>query len=458
MPSVAIEISDREVRCLWFDSKRGIKLKNLTETNCDRIPIPTGVIRQGIIQDTDALAKVLMLARQARGAKTGTRVFLALPWAVGMIRTYRLPWFSPRQRAQALHYVIEEDMPIPEGNLAYAYRIVAEKKQDFLEVLAGAVRRTTLDGYVLSFEQAGFELERVDLAVTALAGFLPLQEGEDVLCLYPQESGLDIALFQGLKPTAVRNIAGGDAQGVLAEFERMLLYRAAQHPEFNLKRVWCFGREDSGTVGGILEHLGPSVIKERVPIEAKQSAAAFRFAPAAFAMVWQVSKRQQGLNLWPLVVQRRRQRKLRLGGGLAVLTLYIMGSLIWLPLQSKVGELEREISRLRVDGTKRLEKINRETALLKRWNEIQGTSLKVGKLLAQIEAQVFPGIALESLEIKQGLLYLRASAREAQQVEALMRQLSELGWERPALAAYMQEGNKDIVFSLTARRAGATAP
>lgn len=458
MVVVAFEISDREARCLWFEHKWGSGLNDLSETGFNRIPIPTGVILQGVIQDVDALSAVLEKARLARKARVGTRVFLALPWALGIIRTHQLPWFPPRRRVQALHYVIEEDTPIPEGNVAYAYQIVAEKKRSFLEVMAGAVRRSTLDGYVSAFKQAGFQLERVELAVTALTGLLPLHEGEDGLCLYPDKQGVSLALFHGLKPTVVRTFAGGSVRGAYVEFERLLLYLTAQHPEFSLSRVWCLGMDQSGEVDEILGHIGPTIPREEVPLVQVKAEAAFRFAPVAFALAWQVLKRQQGMNLWPVAVVSRWKRRQKLGIGLALSAGVLLGSLVWLPWQKEVSALEGETARLRLDGAKHAVERNRETALLGRWHEIGKTSVKAGELLAQVEAQWVPGIALESLELKQGLLYLRASAREANQVEGQLRELSRLGWEKPTLTAYSQEGNSDILFALTARRSRGKAP
>lgn len=456
MVVVAIEFSDREARCLWLEHKWGSGLNDLGEVDFDRIPIPTGVILHGVIQDVDVLSTVLEKARIARKGHVGTRVFLALPWALGIIRTHRLPWFPPSRRVQALHYVIEEDTPIPEGNVAYAYQIVAEKKRSFLEVVAGAVRRSTLDGYVAAFKQAGFQLERVELAVTALTGLLPLQEGEDGLCLYPDQQGVSIALFHGLKPTVVRTFTGGSVGGAYVEFERLILYLTAQHPEFSLRQVWCLGLDQSEEVDEILEHIGVTISREGVALVEVKAEAAFRFAPVAFALAWQVLKRQQGMNLWPVAVVSRRKRRQKLGIGLALSVSVILGSLVWLPWQKEISALGQETAQLRLDGAKHVEERNRETALLSRWHEIGTTSVKVGELLAQIETQGVPGMVLESLEFKQGLLYLRASAREARQVEGLLRELMQLGWEKPTLTAYSQEGNSDIVFALTARRSSQT--
>lgn len=452
MTYVAIEMSDREARCLWFKPRLSLGAQVLTEANFDRIPFPDGVIRHGVLQDVEVFSQVLQKARLTHREIGTTRVLLALPWELGIIRTHQLPWFPANRRAQALHYVIEDDMPMPDGNIAYAYRILAQKKQAYLEVLAVAVRRSTLEDYALAFKQAGFELERAELSATVLAERLPLNEGEDGLCLYRDGPVLNLAWFQGLKPILVRTLEGDIAGGADHEFVRLLHYLSTQHPEFNLQRLWCLGLDTSEDVKGILEHLGSSVSLEEVPLAEKRSQTVCHRAPIALAMAGQVV-RHRGLNLWPSASASRRKRRLKHGIALVLGAAFLLESLIWIPLQQQVKALEQELAEHRAEVGKRQGEKERETALLQRWDEIGTSSWKTGDLLTQVERELGSGTKLESLELKQGLLYLRATAKEANQVEVLMRQLTSLGWEKPALAAYTQEGQGRIVFAVTAQYA-----
>ncbi|MHB1653770.1 MAG: type IV pilus biogenesis protein PilM [Desulfitobacteriaceae bacterium] len=461
---VVLEITEREIRALWFNRRRVLGRKPLlTAVEFDRIPIPAGVIRQGQLLDSTRLSDLLKEYRLKRFPLGEVEVLFSPPWPQGFVRAYRLPWFPPGKRKQALRYFVEEEVPIPGDELLYDFLILSEQAESFLDVLVGAIRKSVLEDYVQSLESAGFRVEGADFAVSSLSRALLLKPGEDVLYLQLEHLSLQMALFRGPRPEIIRNLQGAPGQSWIEEcsreLERILLYYTTQHPDFSLRRILLTGDPAGREIAeNLTQNLGPAIqIEEASPDAAwvgqeSRILKEYRTAPISFALGFKLLKAKPGLNLWRRREQTRKVWKLTYLVAALTLMILIVSSVLWLPLQAKEKHLTEELIRLKPEGTKAEVVLRLEEGMKVDWAKVRQHPVKVGESLAQVDNFLVPGVILKEIEYKQGGLFVRGAAEKAGQVEMLIQALRRIGWENPALSSYEQKEGERIEFALAARK------
>lgn len=461
MPKMGfIELAETEVRILWLERSLVFRRK-LTPVKFDRIPLPAGVIRQGLLLAAEGLTAALIEYVHGQGMHRRGKIpaFLVLPWQQGFARGFRLPWFPPGKRKQALSYFIEEETPISGGEVLSDFLIVEAKAGKFLEVLVGAVKKSTVAEVARCFDQAGFRVEGVDLAVSALSSVLPLKPGEDVLYLNAGEQRLEMAFFRGRRLEIVRTFSKypGAAPDLepFRELERTLFYYATQHPDFSLKRICCSDQKASRDIGErVRQSLGPSIeicAPFSLDIQNSKCREAVMAAPAAWASSMRLVKAGRGLNLWRQEEEKRKARQPVVLWTGALLALLVSVLYLWLPLQVRATRLEEELALLRPQGLKAQKILKEQNQLAESWAKLQAHPVSVGDSLAAVEGLQKPGLTLTEIEYKEGGIFLHGLAGEAVQVEELMRKLKEQGWGSPVLSAYRQ-GEGAITFTLGARQ------
>ncbi|KLU58576.1 hypothetical protein CEB3_c45920 [Peptococcaceae bacterium CEB3] len=457
---VFIELADREIRFLWVE--RRLLSGKLGQVALERLALPAGIIRQGLLLEAERLTAILTAYRKERGVMPPA--FLLLPWQQGFARGFRLPWFSAGQRRQALNYFIEEEIPISGEEVLNDFSVVEEKRGKFLEVLAAAVRKSVLTDFVRSFAEAGFRVERVDLAVTALSCVLPLEAGQNVLYLNEGADQLEMALFRGNRLEVVRTFgkAGGEADKseVWRELKRTLFYYAAQDPDFSLQRVCTPDQATAEETGERMrQSLGYAVdvcSALALPPDLEKFRGVLRQVPAAYAA--SVAYRSgKGLNLWRQEEEQRKVRR-RIAWGIGAVVIFLAGVFaFWWPVQARCNRLDEELAVLRPQGYQAEKSVRQEQMLTESWDKLHQQPATLADSLRVMAGWQGTGLTVTEIEYKEGRINLSGRAERGIQVEKLMEKMQSEGWVSPVLSAYRQSGDA-ISFTVGASRARAGTP
>lgn len=458
--SVVFELTDGEIRAFWFSvhsfRKQG---HSSTAVKFDRIPIPVGVVEQGNVRNENVLIDILS-TYGAQHPGESQKAYLAIPLQQGFIRSYTLPWISKRDRKSAISLLVDEEISIERSDLLFDFLVLSEEKHKSMQILLGATRQSLLDRYTFIFERAGFKVIGVDFAFFILGQSLGFEPNEDVLYLQGESDSFQMVLFRGAVPESVRSL-NERAEEWEKEIRRFLLYYRTQHPDLNLKRlVWNGDSVAEFLAQGLLTSNHVSMIEQaklrNVPDSWEKVLEGNKgWGEVAVGYGIRISAHRPKLNLWrqpntAQMVQRRYQ-----GMALFIVTLFIIGTIIWFSLYQIALPLKQEVQQISRQGASIEAQAKQQEDLETAWNKVKIHAEKIGDGLAQIQAmQTFPGVELkiEQVIYKQGSMSLHGSAKDARSVQTLIRTLRTMGWEQPALSSYKLTSLNNVEFSLSAKR------
>jgi type IV pilus assembly protein PilM len=140
-------------------------------------PLPSGALRDGEVQDTDALSGVLKdLFAQNRLSKD---VRLGLASQRIAVRTLQLPAIEdPKELKTAIEFQAQDQIPMPLDQAVLDWQVLGpmagENGEQMVDVVVVAARREAVHGVVSAMRQAGLRPIGIDLAafgmIRALAG------------------------------------------------------------------------------------------------------------------------------------------------------------------------------------------------------------------------------------------------------------------------------------------------
>lgn len=169
MPAVGIDISDRSVKFLEFNRRRGqIELGAFGERK-----IPAGVVVDGEIQDVKRLSSVLAGIRRDFGFRL---VRISLPEEKAYLFQGTIPADATReQAANIVEFQLEENVPVPIAEAVFDYepigRHAAHGKpgDEHIDVGVSVYARETVAAYAAACREAGlfpvsFEVEAQAIA------------------------------------------------------------------------------------------------------------------------------------------------------------------------------------------------------------------------------------------------------------------------------------------------------
>jgi len=151
--SVALDISSTSIRALQMRRSRVKKWANA--------PLPSGLIRDGLILDPDAVGRAIdKLFRSAKLPRK--RVITCL---TGLSFTYRiltLPRMEVRLIDEAILRTARREMSLSPEDIYLSWQIVA-RRRDELDFFVVAVPRNLVDAMVRSLIKAGVRPHKLDL-------------------------------------------------------------------------------------------------------------------------------------------------------------------------------------------------------------------------------------------------------------------------------------------------------
>ncbi len=166
---VGIELAPERVNVAQLRKQRqGLKLDSLTS-----VPVPEGIFVDGEIADRPAMAQLIQQAIAESKIKA-TRVATAVPGRKSIVRLIPVPaeLDDNELREMVLNHEASLYLPYPreEADVDYqklGYR-VDEDGIEKVEVLLVATRKDVTDSYISTFEQAGLQIDFLEISSLAL--------------------------------------------------------------------------------------------------------------------------------------------------------------------------------------------------------------------------------------------------------------------------------------------------
>ncbi len=456
---VTVEITDQELKVFWLSGKSHFKrIPQGAMLSLDLIPIPTGVIEQGILRNKEVFIGLLQTYFAQMKLVGPIVTNFLIPFQLGFIRTYRLPWIAKVDRNTAIGFLIDEEVPIPGSDLLSDFLILEENRKDnLLHILVGATRRSLIQAYVEAFHQVGFQVNNIDFAISALGYALGLENNEESLYLRAKDGTLQLILFSGIIPEVVRTLvadhrsASSEAE-LVSEIQRVLLYYGNQHPGLALKRIYIAGEDLAELIAGRLQKAGTvSQVQKadsvRIPVAWKKRYSEWPDnAIAVIGYVLRILQQAPGINLWRKQADgEKRDFTFKVISRASVLAL-IVGLLISFPLQNRESKLQNEVEQLRSQSRESLAFTNRQNEFEDAWLKAQEHPYYVGEQLSKIQRLLPLGVELSHLEYKEGGLALQGTTDNAEHFEGLLEALKSSGLEHPLLTTYQQTDQDSIKF------------
>lgn len=131
---------------------------------------PREAVAEGIIVDPQEIAKAVtpLLRKLPYGRLTARRAIVGLPAAKLFTRTLQLPPMDSGDLVQAVHYEVEQYVPMPITDLYIDYETIAVGPDGQLDVLMMAAPRAIVDSYLKLFEILGMDVSAVEANMTAV--------------------------------------------------------------------------------------------------------------------------------------------------------------------------------------------------------------------------------------------------------------------------------------------------
>jgi len=226
---------------------------------------PREAVVEGIIADPEQVAEVVkpLLHKLSYGKLTAKRVVTALPTAKLFTRTLTLPRMSASELDQAVHYEIEQYVPVPLNDLYIDYEVIrmATSQDDQSEILTIAAPRAIVDSYVKLFDLLGLEIGAFESGITAVVRAL-LHSGDAGASTLVMDIGsleTDLTIYQKYTPLTASVPVGGDS--FTDTLTKKLSLKRDQANEIKVK----FGIGPSGLHDKVLPAIEPdiqAIIKE----------------------------------------------------------------------------------------------------------------------------------------------------------------------------------------------------
>jgi len=187
-PPIGLDLGDLSVKMIQLDRKgKGHVIRSFAKSS-----IPRKSIENGEIQDPDAVVQAIKsVIEKGKPKKTNTRrVMCSIPETKAFLRVIDMPKMSEEEMKEAIHWEIEENIPLAIDQVYYDYEVLksslSQGKKNREDVLIVAVARRVVDSFIEVVEKAGLEVMGMEIESLAQARCLlpdAQKEGRSVLVL-----------------------------------------------------------------------------------------------------------------------------------------------------------------------------------------------------------------------------------------------------------------------------------
>ncbi len=176
IPYAGLSINDSAVRAIQFGRKNGEQyiLKYAEEI------LAPGVISGGDVINKEELVKALSILKSKMDLKF---VKVSIPEEKAYLFTAKIPIVPENQVRIEVEEKIEENVPVPPGELLFDFRVVDSTQKDFLRVVVSNLPINVTDNYIKVINQAGLEPLSLEIESQAIARSLIREEDKDTILI-----------------------------------------------------------------------------------------------------------------------------------------------------------------------------------------------------------------------------------------------------------------------------------
>ena len=164
-PFAGLAISDSAIRSIQFERKNDtLFIKKYGEK-----VIPFGIITSGQINNKEELTKLLQIFKKEFNLNY---VKVSLPEEKAYLFTTKIPVVKKDEVRSAIESKIEENVPVPPGELIFDYRLIDHNTKDHLDVVVSAIPISIVDMYVEILDGADLSPLSLEIESQAIASAL----------------------------------------------------------------------------------------------------------------------------------------------------------------------------------------------------------------------------------------------------------------------------------------------
>jgi hypothetical protein len=438
-----IEVTVQEIRFLYWE--RGLWGKSVI--SFQSFPHEVGDSEINILKDKSTLEKILKDYRLNTFGRTKMPVSLLIPFQNGLIRDFRLPWIIERERDSAVHYFLQNEIPVLADELIYNYQVIEEKENEFLSIKVIAVRKDVICAYAQCLEQAGYTLRSVKYSVLALGEILGVCcIKKRILCLQGlRENKIQLVLFKDGLPEVIRELS--IEQDEIAKHQ---IFLGLQDYELPVDFAITDGSILADKVFDLLMKSG--LVKEQLNSENNRITFAGQLKDEfrTYALLGELKrvKGKKSINFYSSFLRPLKVKTIAFLLGVYFIFFLLAGSLLWYPRSLDYWHTQEKIVFLR-DELNKLEIQEEEIAWFEYKKKQEVYCFDLGRIQKALE-QVSNDMNLIRLNYKQNNLYIWAECMDNTSITKIIGFLTAEGWREPIIMDYKYQ-QKNISFCISVK-------
>lgn len=223
IPYAGMAISDSAIRVVKFGTR---DKKNFIEKYLEKSLTP-GHISGGQINNNEEIIKVLS------GIKDDLKldyVKVSLPEEKGYLFTAKLPKVSADEVRVSVEAKMEENVPVPPGELIFDYKVKENVEKDRLDVIVSSLPISVVDNYVEVVSGAGLNMLSLEIESQAIARALIKPNNHDTVLIVhfsPGKVGLYVVVNRHVHFTSTVQLRGAGNESLdqlCQEIKRLFSY------------------------------------------------------------------------------------------------------------------------------------------------------------------------------------------------------------------------------------------
>jgi Tfp pilus assembly PilM family ATPase len=186
IPFAGIAVSDSAIRAIKF-GRNGSSL--YVEKYAEK-KLAVGAILSGEINNKEEVVRILQELKKEMDLRY---VKVSLPEEKAYLFTAKIPIVKKSEMVSAIESKIEENVPVPPGELIFDYNLMDHRKKDHLDVVVSNLPISVVDSYVEVVSESGLSLLALEVESQAVArALLKPEEVDTVLIVHfePEKVGL----------------------------------------------------------------------------------------------------------------------------------------------------------------------------------------------------------------------------------------------------------------------------
>lgn len=176
IPYAGLSIHDSAIRCIQFGKRGG---KAYIEKYAEK-PLSVGVITAGEVNNREELVKCIESIKKDLNL---TYVKVSLPEEKAYLFSAKIPVVPEDDVRSAVESKIEENVPVPPGELIFDYKVVDTTQPDHLRVVVSNLPISVVDTYIDIITSAGLSPITLEIESQAITRALVVNDSKETVLI-----------------------------------------------------------------------------------------------------------------------------------------------------------------------------------------------------------------------------------------------------------------------------------